>query len=187
MAITMMCGKDEPGAVLSPNHYGSSGDIYLRTFAVGMVVEEYENNFYEDSDFYAVYFEDGVFKKIQYATTRGWTYPNSAKVDASPELMEKYREYNRAAAEAMRKMNEEIAIEPFVEIGLTEVEARKLAVAYHWNKDTLRALERLIKTGKKGKFRSAFRASLFERIINWLGEDAPKYAAPLTMKQLAYV
>lgn len=60
----------------------------------GCVLRTGEHNWYDDSDFYALVWDEPTrtVKKIEYATTRGWTYHNSAKVDATPE--------NRAKAEA---------------------------------------------------------------------------------------
>lgn len=54
----------------------------------GMVLRLGEHNWYDDSDFYAMVWDEATqsVKKITYATTRGWTYHNGAKVDASDKI-----------------------------------------------------------------------------------------------------
>ena len=73
------------------NHEG----LYMETTFVGCVISTRERNGYDDSDFYATVWneEKQAPESIEYATTRGWTYPNSAIVDATPEVLAKYRAY----------------------------------------------------------------------------------------------
>lgn len=60
----------------------------------GRVVATGEKNGYDDSDFYAVVAEaDGSFKEVFYASTRYYTYDNSATVDASDDLLQAYRDF----------------------------------------------------------------------------------------------
>jgi hypothetical protein len=56
---------------------------------VGATLATYEQNGYDDSDFYAIVWdaEIGHTRHINYASTRSWTYHNSAKVDATPEII----------------------------------------------------------------------------------------------------
>lgn len=66
----------------------------------GLVLSEYERNYRDDSDFYAVVWdkENQVPKDIQYATTRGWTYACGCIVDATPDIIaefEAFRERQR--------------------------------------------------------------------------------------------
>lgn len=58
---------------------------------IGLVLDKYENNYYEDSDFKAIVYipEKDRVEHIEYATTRGYTYDNWAEIDASPEVIEK--------------------------------------------------------------------------------------------------
>lgn len=96
MSIKVMCSATEPGAVLDSYWTEvAKTQIYLKEFAKGCVVSLREMNGYDDSDFYATYWdeESGTFKETCYASTRGWTYPCGASIDASPELVEKYLEY----------------------------------------------------------------------------------------------
>lgn len=59
----------------------------------GCVLALGEHNYYDDSDFYALVWdeEQGKIVERQYATTRGWTYHDSAKVDATDEVIAKAR------------------------------------------------------------------------------------------------
>lgn len=69
--------------------------LYMRTDYVGAVLATGEMNGYDDSDFYAIVWDEaeGRVKRITYGTTRFWTYPNNAHVDATPEVMEKAARY----------------------------------------------------------------------------------------------
>lgn len=62
----------------------------------GMVLDTWEVNGSSDSDFYALVW-DGAngTKAIEYASTRGWTYHNSARVDASAVVQRQARESHR--------------------------------------------------------------------------------------------
>jgi hypothetical protein len=60
----------------------------MRTTHVGLVLDTGEINGYDDSDFYAVVWNPAEKKieRVTYASTRGWTYPNGAAIDATPEV-----------------------------------------------------------------------------------------------------
>jgi hypothetical protein len=83
-------GKDEAGNYLYP-------DKKLVASYEGCVIETREMNGYHDSDFYAVIWdeEEQRIREVEYATTRAYTYDNSAHVDITPENMEKVNEYAR--------------------------------------------------------------------------------------------
>jgi hypothetical protein len=102
MSITIQCEKDAPGAVRSSysDHFKDMAAVYVRTFAVGMVVRTWERNGYDDSDFFATFWnpETMDFETIEYATTRGWTYANGAEIDASQALLDLFDEYRRGLA-----------------------------------------------------------------------------------------
>lgn len=76
-------------------HCKPCGPLYMETTHVGLVLFTGEHNYHEDSDFYAIVWnvEECRPQEIEYATTRGWTYPNSAKVDATPEVVALYEAY----------------------------------------------------------------------------------------------
>jgi len=105
MAIRMMCDAGTPGAVRD-DHWSRSGpEIFVKTEHEGMVVSMREINMRDDSDFLATYYdpETDSFKEVTYASTRGWTYPNGAWIDATPEVAAKWEAKlaaDRAAAEA---------------------------------------------------------------------------------------
>lgn len=83
--------------------------LYMETTHIGLVLRLGEHNWHDDSDFYAVVWnaEKGEPEKIEYATTRGWSYPNSAREDASPEVVAAWTAWSekmnaaRVAAEAV--------------------------------------------------------------------------------------
>ena len=58
----------------------------------GATIREYERNYYDDSDFYAVVWDEEKQepRHIQWATTRAWTYACGCVIDATPEVLEKY-------------------------------------------------------------------------------------------------
>lgn len=61
----------------------------------GLVIREYEKNYYDDSDFVAVVWDvvNQAPKHITFATTRGWSYPCGCVVDATPEVLALYEAY----------------------------------------------------------------------------------------------
>lgn len=107
------------------------GSIYLQTTHVGVVLELREMNGYDDSDFYAVVWdtEKGETKRVVYASTRGWTYPNGAAVDATPEVLAAYTAWtDKRRAEAMRLALEAEAKEPKVGRRVKVVKGRKVPI-----------------------------------------------------------
>jgi len=75
------------------------GPLYMETTHKGLVLSLGEYNGRDDSDFYAVVWspEKGATERVGYASTRGWTYPNGASVDATPEVVAAYESYCAAA------------------------------------------------------------------------------------------
>ncbi len=66
----------------------------LRETYIGRVLGLGENNGYDDSDFYAIVWDDETetTKRITYASTRGWSYDlYGATVDATPEIVERLK------------------------------------------------------------------------------------------------
>lgn len=116
MAIIMMTSKEPNGdniyalSQVSLDYYGWKGEkpiVMERTFD-GCVLQLRERNGYDDSDFEALVWDDaqGCARWIMYATTRGWSYPNNAVVDATDEVLAKYNAWNdaiRSAREAKAK------------------------------------------------------------------------------------
>ena len=79
------------------SHSSFPAECFTVTY-VGAVLDTYEHNGRDDSDFYAVVWDETEqrVKEVQYATTRGWTYNNGATVDATPEVWEKAQNWQRA-------------------------------------------------------------------------------------------
>jgi len=114
MALTTFCKWDDPGAYC-PVRYGWGTDEdeakrrahpwYVRDTHHGLVLSTYERNGYDDSDFYAIVWdaEAGRPQHIEYATTRGWTYPCSAVVDATPEVQAAYAAWQQATREQLER------------------------------------------------------------------------------------
>ena len=90
-----MCSADAQGAVDISASYPGEHKIYVRTTHEGLVLRTYERNGSQDSDFLAVVWNPATNapETIEYGTTRAWTYPNSASVDATAETKEAYRKF----------------------------------------------------------------------------------------------
>lgn len=78
------------------NEHGRCTD--QRVTYTGAVLGLIERNGYDDSDFDAIVWdaEQGCVRTVNYASTRGWTYHNSARIDATPEVIEAARAWMRA-------------------------------------------------------------------------------------------
>ena len=106
------------------------GPLYMEETFAGCVLCTREYNGPDDSDFYAVVWdeEQGRCRAVEYASTRGWTYPNSASVDATSEAVFKAKAWlegwlrERIAEEMLQDAKE-------VEVGKT-VEATKRGKVY---------------------------------------------------------
>lgn len=57
-----------------------------RTTFEGAVLDTYERNGHDDSDFYAVVWDGEKVTTVEYASTRGWTYHNGASIDATADV-----------------------------------------------------------------------------------------------------
>jgi hypothetical protein len=93
---------------------GQKMDLWLYDSHVGLCVKEYERNGYNDSDFYMVVWNEELGKpeSIEFASTRGWSYPcMGSRVDASPEVLAKYSAWEAEEARKYReaRMAEEAA------------------------------------------------------------------------------
>lgn len=176
----------------SSNHRAPNGMMYgpvvLYTTHHGLCLAERERNMYDDSDFYMTVWisEKGAAEEILFASTRGWTYPCMAScVDASPDVIAAWvawedKERRRArvmGAWSRRKDDWKLARET----GLASLaNLARLREAFR----SVETFEAAIKLLKTKKFRSDFRASLARQIRAWIDDPAPKYASPLSPKQL---
>lgn len=122
------CLKASPGCYA---HCWVAEPLYMETTHVGLVLELREFNGRDDSDFYAVVWnpETGRPGRVEYASTRGWTYPNGASVDATPEVKAAYEAYlDKAEAERASAAAELRAKTPAKGKTLRVVKGRKIPV-----------------------------------------------------------
>lgn len=104
MGITICNGKRVEGydANSSSNSEAAvaahNAECHERTYE-GAVLRLRERNGYDDSDFYALVWdeEQQATREIMYATTRGWTYHNGASIDATHDVIEKAVAYMTGA------------------------------------------------------------------------------------------
>jgi len=61
----------------------------------GKVLATRERNYHDDSDFIAIYWDEGkkAIKEFEYATTRFWSYNNEAMRDATEEVQAEAQKY----------------------------------------------------------------------------------------------
>jgi hypothetical protein len=91
------CKTISPDCHKECSHYAP---LLMETIYKGRVLSLRERNFHDDSDFYATVWDDATSApvSVEYGTTRAWTYPNGASVDATPEIQAKYAEHCRQCA-----------------------------------------------------------------------------------------
>lgn len=89
--------------------YGAKGRFEVSY--EGAVITTRERNYHDDSDFYAIVWDEaaGVVKSVDYATTRAWTYGNSATADITPENEAKAHAYLATLAFGALKAADEAA------------------------------------------------------------------------------
>jgi hypothetical protein len=133
MSITMMVGKEKAGlpGVKEISYPGCKEPLYMETTHVGLVLRTGEVNGYDDSDFYAVVWNPvrKCPERIEYATTRAWTYPNHAEADATPEVRAAYEEWCRIEKEKAAAAKAELDAKTPAKGKLVKVVAgRKVAI-----------------------------------------------------------
>ena len=205
MAVTTMCEPDHEGAKIRPDvskayakyredhpnpvpEGGFNTIFYMKTEWQGCVLNTGEYNGYHDSDFYAVVWdaEKQDARRVVYASTRGWSYPNSAVVDATPEVIAEWKAWGErvlAERKAAEKARTERAAE---ECGLTVDQYLNLKKCHGREFDSLRKL--LVSRNNK-RLRSEFRKSLAEQLYGWCTTPRMerKYDSPFSRKQWQYV
>lgn len=102
-------GWTEGGAPLC-EAWAKHGGLVVTTTHHGLVLELGERNGRDDSDFYARVWnpETGQPLSIEYASTRGWSYPNNATVDATPEVRAAYNAWHEQQAREARARREQL-------------------------------------------------------------------------------
>src|SRR5262249_21704974 len=114
-----------------PAECHSMPPLYMKTTHVGLVLSLRERNGYDDSDFYALVWNaaEGKPEEILYATTRGWTYPNGASIDATPEVRAAYESFLAEGKRKERERNARIeATVPRVGTNVRVIKGRKLPI-----------------------------------------------------------
>jgi len=89
MSIRTMTSGDDYSYTLDYN----GETIKMKETHKGCVLATYERNMYDDSDFIAIVWTGEKLAHVEYATTRGWTYLNSATIEATPEVLDQVRAY----------------------------------------------------------------------------------------------
>ena len=144
----------------------------------GCVVNEYEENYINDSYWYAVVWNGSEFEEILYRTT-ATAGAGCATVDASEELMKKYSRHLRAKMLRQRR-DDLIKIARQYRLPVYTILNPLLSV-YGSNSKAMKACAQLLGTKK---FRSSFRASLRQQLDSWLRGEG-KYETPLSDRQIA--
>lgn len=180
-------------------HYGEYkiGPQILTTWYthVGLCLRDYERNGYDDSDFYMEVWNDekAEVETICFASTRGWSYPAyNSFADASEMTKRKYAAYRdneererilrnrRSDAKILRQLRAEVrAIAAANKVN----PVRFMQLRKPYGKDAFKALLSLFGS----RIRNNFKLKLRAQVIAWLQDDAPKYATPLSKKQMQYV
>lgn len=163
------------------------GDTLYMTHQ-GLCLVDFERNMYDDSDFYMTVWNP-VTKRpsnIMFATTRGWSYPcYNSWVDATPEVRAEYEAFkayqDRLSEVLARRRARQHDAEVARKAGLNRAQVQRLreTVGHSaWD-----GVKRLI----TANLRSGFRMSLRQQVIAWINDPAPKFARPLSSKQLSYL
>lgn len=169
-----------------PNRKTDSMALYL-TYE-GKCIRHRERNMYDDSDFIMTVWDDGnnAPKDIEYASTRGWSYPcYGSWADATNEVKAKYEAYCKEREEqrkayVTKKQQEEL--DKLLDIcDITKEQYDKIVDAYGSITGP-----KLIKSVLSKRVRSDFKKSLAKQIRSWLNGES-QYNKPLSPKQLQYV
>lgn len=108
-----------------------NGEDIVVTSYKGCVLATRERNGYDDSDFYAVVWDEEaqICRSVEYATTRFYTYGNYAEIDATPEAIAKAQVWLRKWA-VMRLESEAAnkARKPSIGKTVKVIKGRKLAI-----------------------------------------------------------
>jgi hypothetical protein len=164
------------------------------TSHTGFCLREYEHNGYHDSDFFMTVWNPETHQpeNIEFASTRGWSYPcYGSAVDATAEVKAAYAQYLDAEARLadMRALRNKIsAARAFhddcrVIAAAADVPTGKvLRLARSWGKANVQQVASMFRKS----LRSTFKLNLKAQVIAWLKDPNPKYATPLSPKQLSY-
>lgn len=151
-----------------------------------------------------------------YATTRAPTYHLYAHVDAVPEIIEKAKVrdayFNRRSyvmakrgaakrrAEIAGKLGVKMSAIRRLEAGMSRgLDHRAPTARTRYSNDLAYSygflregneLDRVLQLAvslKAGRLRSAFKKKLAQQVVDWLNDPEPRYATPLSKRQLEFV
>lgn len=170
-------------------------------YAVGCCLHTSENNGYHDSDFFMIWFdeENDTVRREMYDTTRcGWGPSVDSFVDATPEIREKYKDWERRQAIERHKrhrrdlaknlMARRIEIHKAAKMnGIAASRLIKLYWKFEKKQNGWELFDRLMNLLTSTRIRSTFKLSLKAQIIKWAQDPAPQYDEPLSRRQLEFV
>ena len=137
MPIIHMVSKPEnaPTGAVNLRDVGASyqtTNVWIYETHHGLCLSEREYNGRDDSDFYMTVWnpETKQPESIQFATTRGWSYPClGSRVDATPEVVAEWRQYQEnQRVQAEKTYKERLAKMPTVHKTVKVVAGRKIPV-----------------------------------------------------------
>lgn len=179
----------------SPELYGPFIAYTTYTSHHGLCIKSYERNGYDDSDFFMIVWneEAGKPETIEFASTRGWSYPcYGSDADATPEIMAKYKAWEIQRAAEIKACERREAAGILAEF---RSKAKQIAKAHGVSYCKLIALRKVYGMEKtlsifalfNSGVRSNFKLSLRAQCANWANAAAPKYDKPFSPKQLSYI
>ena len=146
------------------------------------VVHRYEENYPDDSYFYAVVFNTETKKShevLEWSTAFGGVNPDLPE-DATAEIREMWKRHQRAVfLVKCRRMYKALAEDMHLP---HYTYARKLHNSLSVNLFSL-----IYDLLKVKNYRSAFRAKLAQQVREWCVEAENKYSTPLSSKQIACI
>lgn len=162
----------------------------------GFCLRDFERNGYDDSDFCMIVWnaEKHEPETVTFASTRGWSYPcYGSWADATDEVKADYANY----LDAQERLHQISKFKADVErlCRLRNI-CRQLANQYgfqHARMTRLRKVMNLTDLGalvnllENTRIRSEFKLKLRAQVLAWLRDPNPKYATPLSRKQMDYV
>lgn len=157
-----------------------------------------EQNLYHDSYWNATIWDVNTNKPrvVLTATTAaggdGMWFAESGITDLAPEIQNQYDEYCANRDEELRIQQEEAIARDAEKVNMTPEEWSKVVVAYPLpgnlidkaGTNTEYDIDRIFDLLKVKKYRSAFRASIAAQIRDWVSQESPEHAKPLSLKQL---
>ena len=114
------------------------------------------------------------------------------EVDATPEVKQEYADYLAAIAAKRVAIVRQNKLERLVEF---RAQCKRLGVAYGFKAFRLLALRNRYNPADyqnildllEKNIRSGFKKSLRQQLVNWLADENPNYATPLSPKQVSYL